>query len=87
MKPKYNIGDKVTIKSFEYYKSLNGKLIKKYGLSFSNVMSIYCNKTFTIDCIKENDLNVCWYGLKGIGFTWVEDFFVEKFTDNIYVEE
>jgi hypothetical protein len=88
MKPKYNIGDKVTIKSLSCAKLLiEEECIKKYGLSFVSEMYKYCDKTVTICRIEEADKYILWYFLKGVDFTWVEDFFVEKFIDNIYSEE
>ena len=73
---KYKVGDKVRIKSLEWYEANKGKYDAVYYCDFPFVksMSQYCGKELTIDCIF-TDKRRSGYIMKETNIDW-------KFTDS-----
>lgn len=83
---KYKVGDKVKIKSLDWYNenkidygtSYGANKIKSYvkcnGCNFLDIMSPYCGKELTVD-IAEEDNNISTYIMKepAISFKFTED--------------
>ena len=70
MESKYKVGDKVRIKSLEWYnsnKDINNN-VRKGGQTFLKEMSEYCGKYFEVSYVSSN--GICH--LKGINWCWVD---------------
>lgn len=68
---KYKVGDKVLVKSLDWYnknKNVNGNVYT--GLTFVPDMRRCCGKWFVIEYI-ENDI----YKLKDVKWNWCDEFF------------
>ena len=68
MESKYKVGDKVRVKSLEWYnsnKNENGEIVKGY-ITFLEGMSEYCGKYFEVSYVYPN--GICL--LKGINWWW-----------------
>jgi hypothetical protein len=73
---KYNIGDKVRVKSLEWYnknKNKKGYFKCQGGLHFTSRMSKYCDKIVTIDEIWEGEFY--WIQEDDQLFEWTDDMF------------
>ena len=79
MESKYKVGDKVRVKSLEWYnsnKSENGNVDRESPF-FLEKMSEYCGKEIEVRCVNPNGE----YFLKGNEWMW-EDWMFEDNTDN-----
>lgn len=77
---KYKVGDKVKIKSLDWYNANKTKGNEVYlkGIVFLQLMSKYCGKVATI-------IYACRYGysldIDGGHYTWIDEMFEENFND------
>ena len=73
---KYKVGDKVRIKSLDWYKTaaFEGRVICD-GLAFLEMMTEFCGKELTIDCIFTDE--------RGSGYIMKEPKIQWRFTDSM----
>ena len=84
METKYKLGDKVRVKSLEWYnsnKNENGEIVKDY-ITFLEGMSEYCGKECEVSYVYPHG----YYLLEGINWYWA-DWMLEEDTDNNNIQK
>lgn len=85
---KYNVGDKVRIKSIDWYnqnKDSGKRVALKNDYYFSKEMTRFCDAILTIEGICESQ-NFSHYSMKEVGYAWTDEMFeglAEEEQDNI----
>lgn len=84
MESKYKVGDRVKVKSLEWYNSNKNEdgEITMNGITFIKEMSKYCGEEFEIRYVSPN--GICH--LKGINWCW-SDWMLEEDTDNNNIQK
>ena len=80
MESKYKLGDRVRVKSLDWYnsnKNENGEIVKDY-ITFLEGMSEYCGKYFEVSYVYPNEI----YLLKDADWLWEDWMFEDKPTFN-----
>ena len=84
---KYKIGDKVRVKSLEWYNENKGERgdVNLPNIIFVSNMSKFCGQEYTICDVKTNtSTNVTYYGLEEdvLGYSWTDDMFERPVESN-----
>ena len=80
---KYKIGDKVRIKSIDWYNQneINGIVVIN-GDAFNKEMSNYCGQIMTI-----SNIELKYYLLKGTQYAWTDDMIEGKIDEALQIQE
>ena len=80
---KYKVGDKVKIKSLDWYNEneINGIVVIN-GDVFNKEMSNYCGQIMTI-----SNIELKYYLLKGTSYAWTDDMIEGKIDDALQIQE